>query len=108
MNKNELDDLYILPDRKAVYEYIHAHPELARILFDAYEPLVEAFGPFPQVQLAVVHDPEIPVKAELSAAILTPLNVLEALARLKQFDQRWFLRRLKQVNGHLTFDIEFV
>lgn len=103
-----IEDLYIVPDRRAVREFLRTHPDLAGMLIDAHEPLVDAFGPFPQMSLSVIRDPEIEGKIELLGSILTPLGAAEALARLEQFDDRWFLRQLKQASGLLNFDLEFV
>jgi hypothetical protein len=103
-----IERIYIVPDWKAVREFVREHQNLADILIDAYEPLVAAFGPFPQVSLSIVRDPEINGNVELLAAILTPLQADEALSRLEQFDARWFLNQFKQTNGYLVFDLEFV
>lgn len=103
-----IEDLYIVSDRRAVREFLRMHPDLAGMLIEAYEPLADAFGPFPRVSLSIMRDPEIEDKVELLGSILTPLGAAEALARLEQFDDRWFLHQLKQASGLLNFDLEFV
>jgi len=103
-----IEYLYSVPDRRAVREFILDNQDLAEVLIDAFGPLTEAFGPFPQVCLSVVRDPEIENSAELLGSILTPLGVNEALDRLTRFDERWFLRQLQRANGRLVFNLEFV
>lgn len=102
-----IESLYTTLDRRAVREFILENRDLAEVLLDAFEPLTEAFGPFPHVCLSIIHDPEIEKSAELLAAILTPLDAAEALKRLAQFDE-WFLTQLKRTKGRLIFDLEFV
>jgi hypothetical protein len=108
MSLRRIEDLYIVTNRRAVREFLLYNQDLAGVLLDALEPLAEAFGPFPQVCLSTVRDPEIEKSPELLGLILTPLGADEALDRLAKFDERWFLRQLQRINGRLIFDLEFV
>jgi|WetSurMetagenome_2_1015567.scaffolds.fasta_scaffold319373_2 hypothetical protein len=103
-----IESLYGFKDRNAVREFVHIHSDLAGLLVEAYDPLIEAFGPSQKVQLSVVRDPEIDDRVGLFGAILTRLTAADAMTRLEKFDEIWFLRQLKQLKGLLTFDLEFI
>lgn len=103
----ELDEIFVFRDAPAVRSFLRAHPELGSVLLGA-RPLVEKhFGSERPVCLEVVVDPENAGGDQLFAHIHTSLSVKEALARLDEFDEEWFLHQLPQVRDQLSFDLEF-
>ena len=61
--------------------------------------------------LEVTFDPDSENPAdseELFAYIPTSLPVEEALDRLHQLDQEWFLNQLHRVRGRVNFNLDFV
>ena len=83
-------------------------PTLIDLLLEAHAYLERYFGLDPQVVLEVVSDPDSNDSEELFANIRTSLPVDEALERLDQLDQGWFLAQLGRTGGRFNFSLEFV
>ena len=98
---------YSLRDPARVKLFLHAHPQLKDVLIEARPHLQKHFGPDAQVFLEVVPDPEIEGWDQLIAHIRTDHQPEEALHRLDQFDDEWFLDQLSRVGGQLNFNLEF-
>jgi hypothetical protein len=105
---HQLEEIYSLRDASVVRRFLYAHPQLIEFLLEAHVHLQKHFGPDPQVELAVVSDPEAEGEEQLFAYILTSLPVDEALARLDRLDEEWFLDQLDRVDGRFNFNLEFV
>lgn len=88
-----------------VQEFLRKHPALIAVLLDAYPHLARIFGT-PHLTLNVVRDSEGEGEDELFAYITTTEPVDEALAKLDQFDEEWFLDQ-DQTEGRLNFSLEF-
>lgn len=104
----QLQELYIFREPTVIRQFLRTHSPLIEVLFEAWPHLHQHFGPDLQVALEVVSDPEVENWDELFAYVLTPLLPDEALVRLNNFDQDWFLDQLDRVDGTLNFDVEFV
>lgn len=100
-------EFYDVADPPAVEGFLRTHPVVAEVLLEARGYLSSIFGPAPQTCLELVTDPEDDGEPELFAYIRTALGVEEALARLRQFDEEWFLDHVHRVAGQLEFSVEF-
>lgn len=103
-----LEDIFVFRRARNVTEFLEEHPYLCPLLFEAYDRIQEHFGPRPQVTLEVVTDPEATDDRMLYAFIATRLPPEEALEKLDQFDEEWWLTALARTQGMLCIDIEFV
>ena len=101
------DAPYWFRDPPRVQQYLHSHPQLEEVLIDAWPHLRRHFGPDVQVFLEVVSDPEIETWDQLIAHVRTAHQPEEALYRLDQFDDEWFLDQLSRVSGQMNFNLEF-
>jgi hypothetical protein len=88
--------------------FLEAKPDLVALLHEAVPHLEECFGPFPQVVLEIVDDPEVEDLTQLVANIRTALPVEEAINQLARFDETWFLDQLPRTINQFNFNLEFV
>jgi len=103
----EIARLYEMAEPPAIEAFLGAHPVVVELLLEAWRHIDSCFAPAPQVRLELVQDPEDDAEPELFAYIRTSLSVEEALAKLRQFDDEWFLDRVHRVAGQLEFSVEF-
>ena len=104
---NQVEAWYRLDNAGRVRQFLYQHPMLPGVLVEAFGPLQKCFGPYPQVMLRVVADPEVEDSDELFAYIRTSLPPEDALNRLNELDELWFLDQLDRVNGLFNFNLEF-
>jgi hypothetical protein len=103
-----LERLYTFRRRAEVSQFLEKHPFLVPLLLEAYSEFGNYFGPYPQVFLEVVTDPEAADDRQLFAFISTRLSPDEALDRLEQFDKSWWLSALDRAEGNLCIHVEFL
>lgn len=103
-----LEELYVFRKRMEVLRFLDVHPFLVLLLLEAYTKIGKHFGPYPQVFLEVVSDPEATDDRKLFAFIGTRLSPDEALDSLERFDEEWWLGTLDEAQGELCIDIEFL
>ena len=103
-----VERLYTFRKGVKVSRFIERNSFLMPVLLEAYSYIEDYFGPYPQVFLEVVSDPEVQGLLELFGYIATRLTYEEAGKRLRRFDRDWFLNQLPQVKGLLNFDVEFL
>ena len=103
-----LERLHTFRKGVKVSRFIERNSFLMPVLLEAYSYIENYFGPYPQVFLEVVSDPEVQGLVELFGYIATRLTYEEAGKRLRRFDWDWFLNQLPQVKGLLNFDVEFL
>lgn len=103
-----LDYYFRIRGREAVLHFVEAHPELNTLLLEAASALDRYFGPGQRATLEIILDPETENAPELVAHVKTSLSVPEALDRLDQFDQEWFLDRVRSVKGLFNVNLVFV
>jgi len=102
-----LERLYTFRKSVEVSRFIERHSFLMLVLLEAYSYIKNYLGPYPQVFLEVVSDPEVQGLVELFGYIATRLTYEEAGKRLRRFDWEWFLNQLPQGKGLLNFDSVF-
>ncbi len=105
---SQLKSIYRLRDEADTPGFLRTYPVLIDLLLEAPIHLERCFGPNPQVVLEVVTDPESDDSEELFANIRTSLPVEEALERLNQLDDMWFLAQLGRTGGRFNFNLEFI
>ena len=102
-----LQTFYEFRNSPEIRRFLRTYPDLIALLDEARVYLEDVFGPSPRVALQVVLDPEVDSLKQLVAYIVTSLPVDEALGRLEQFDDEWFLSQLDLTGGCLIFNLEF-
>jgi hypothetical protein len=102
-----LERLYIFRDREEVLWFLERYPFLVSLLLEAYEEIWNYF-PYSQVSLEVISDPEALDEYQLLASISTSLAPDEAIDKLEQFDESWWLDALDRVQSKLCIDVEFL
>jgi len=102
-----LSRLYSFRNPTEVVNFLQTHSLLVPLLLEAYPRIEEHFGPNPEVVLEVVTDPEAADDQELFAFIRTDLAPDEALEKLHQLDQNWWLDEADRANGKLCIHVEF-
>jgi len=102
-----LEQLYTLRRHAEVLRFLERRPFLIPLLLEAYSNIANYFGPYPQVFLEVVTDPEAPDDQELVAFIRTNLPPDEVLDRLERFDEDWWLEASHKAQGNLCIHVEF-
>lgn len=99
--------VYTYRNPSEVARFLRAHPQVTATLAAAVPHLHEHFGADVRVKLEVTRERETGDRRKLLARILTPLPVSEAVIRLDDFDDAWFLDQIRRVDGFLNFDISF-
>lgn len=103
----QLRNLYSLRDESTVETFLQEHTYLIGLLLEAYWYIEAYFGSFPRVFLEVVIDPEATDDCQLVAYISTTLPPDEALDKLQQLDEDWWLDAMDSSKGKLCIDLEF-
>ena len=99
---------YSVRDSGRIEDFVHQRPLIAKVLADAIDELPKYFGPQLDVELECVTDPEYEEDGQLFAYIRTSLPAEDALKRLDQLDEDWFLAKISQLDGAFNFNLQFV
>jgi hypothetical protein len=91
----------------AIGNFLQAHQELVSLLNEAYQELRKYFLS-ENLKLELVSDPEIAGEQQLFVYIFTSLSVTDALNKIDDFDDRWWLAQIDRANGLLNFNLRFV
>jgi len=89
-----------------VIAFLQSYQFLLPLLIEAYYWIEDCFGPYPQVFLEVVTDPEAIDDRQLVVFIRTDLDPVEALAKLDQLDKSWWLKASHGSRGKLCIHLE--
>ena len=100
-------DGYILSKSSTVGNFLQVHQELGLLLNEAYQELRKYFSS-EDLKLELVTDPEIAGDQQLFVYISTSMQVTDALKRLDEFDEQWWLDRIDRADGLLNFNLRFV
>ena len=101
-------DSYELRNAADFAEYIASHPQLTGFLQASHRELRQLFGPESRFVLEVVRDPETSApNAYLFVNIRTAMPMDEAMARLDQFDENWYLDQVDSFGDLVNFNLEF-
>lgn len=96
---------YDLGEHADALQFVRAHPQLLALLMEARGEIELRF-PGANVTLRVLTDPEIPDRQDLYVGIETDLCVNDALSRLGELDEAWWLDRADQADGLVCLDVE--
>ncbi|MBS3908738.1 MAG: hypothetical protein KGZ93_03820 [Actinobacteria bacterium] len=100
-----LEKMYDLRGGTEVMGLIEKQPFLSTLLIDAYRKVLSYF-PEAHRYLDVIRDPESPEGSRLALYIATTLAPEEAVERLEQFDEDWWLDTIDNTRGKLIIDVE--
>lgn len=103
-----LERHYIFRNRSEVVRFAVNNSFLLQPLHEAYNQIRNYFGESVQAVLEVVADPEFFEDQELVIFIRTDLSPDEALKKLEQIDNAWFLNVPADVRKKLCVTVEFI
>jgi hypothetical protein len=104
---DELHELYEFTDDVAVENFLWENSFLIDFLPLAATKVREYFGPDNPLALRIVKEPDARDGRRLFVLIHTALRPKEALARLDELDQDWWLDALPATRAKLTIDIYY-
>lgn len=101
-----VETLYSFRNVAEIQQFLQEHHVLVNFLIEAHPYVSKYFGDHPQIALELISDPEIDGSEQLFAYIVTSLPVAEALERLNNFDEEWFIEQFDRVDGLFNFNLE--
>lgn len=105
---SELGRDYQLDDEEDILAFLERYPAVAPLLFDIRSNIRRFFGE-DSVRLGMFHDPEWPEDdAELIVNIQTRMSPTEALDRLHQFDDEWWIKKLSESRAPLIVSLNLI
>lgn len=104
----EIEKIYELTRKTEVVNFLTTYPFLTDLLLEAFGQVEKFFGLNPDVTLEVVQDLEATDERELVASIHTSLPPDEALDRLDQLDDHWWLDAMTKAQGNFCINLEFL
>lgn len=101
--------VYATQNEDEVKDFLAGHPFLIDLLLEAEAHIRKRFEVEDVYKplLRLVQSPEDPDSEGLGVSIPTALNVPEALRRLDDFDDQWWLDNCGLAHGLLTFNVTF-
>lgn len=103
-----VEEVYTFADGTEVRHYLQGNPGILEVLVDAL-PVIQEIFEFSDLAVALTEptEPGKSFRRELYIRIVTDADVDEALARLRRFDEKWWLDRPPEVRDRICFDIDF-
>jgi hypothetical protein len=98
---------YNMPNSSDVAIFLDRHLNLVDFLLESAKQ-IRIYFPSEELSLEVVSDPETAGNEELFVYILTSLPAKDALEKLNEFDDQWFLDQLDLTDGLFNFNLRFV
>jgi hypothetical protein len=105
--KIALVELLYRPTTPRVRRQLESEPYICDFLIAAYFPLMSTFDEALRFGLRLFSDPEADRDTVLVVDIRSSRPVVEALERLDQFDNAWFIPHLPESDGRITFMLAF-
>lgn len=102
-----LRSLYFFREPLQVKQFLLEHAFLIPILFELYPRAAKYFGGTLFISLEVIADGESSAESQIFAYVQTTARLEEGLARLKRFDDEWWLDAMRFAHGRLVVDLEF-
>lgn len=90
----------------SVEAFLQEFPFLKQVLEEGYPQMMSLFGAETEIVLKVVIDSEIPDWRTLFAYIWTELDVDEALNRLDQLDDNWYIKLPYSVRSIFSMNVK--
>ena len=100
---------YSIPesDLSDVEKFLDKHKDLANLLLDACTKIRDFFTS-ETLLLELISDTSIEGGEELFVYIQTYLSVEEAVEKINDFDEQWFLDQLSRTKGLFNFNLRFL
>lgn len=105
---NELKRQYVIPDDRTVVAFINSHVHIRNVLLSAASQLQRVFGALQKPLLEVFHFGEENTDAVLVVSMPVHLTPEEALRKLDEFDECWWLNNVQQTRGDVTIDVKLI
>ena len=102
-----LRERYEFRDDATVQDFLGENPFLFHLLVKAHDRIREHFDSNTPVALDVLREPDAANGGRLFILILTELRPKEAVSRLDELDQGWWLGELSAAQGKVTIDIDY-
>ena len=104
----ELERNYQISDEEEILAFLERYPTVAPLLFDIRSNIRRFFGEDP-VRLELFYDPEWPEDGpKLVVNIQTHYASREALDRLHQFDDEWWIKSRDEIDAPVMVSFEHV
>ncbi len=104
---SKIENFYSFRNRLEIFEFLRNHLFLIPLLQEAPNQITKYFGTSLQLILEVITDPEATEDHELILFIHTDLSPDEALDKLEQLDENWWLDASVNADGKLCVHVEF-
>jgi hypothetical protein len=105
---SELSSLYEFRDDQAVESFLEENAFLGSLLFLTHKRAREYFGPGVRLAVKVIKDPEVGEDRRLFVLIPTEMHPDEALDRLDELYDDWWLDVLSKADHKMSIDVEYV
>lgn len=106
-NLKAIAQLYHVKNKDELLWFIHKHETITSLVLEAFDEIQKYFTT-EVIELKVELDPDTNESQSLSAYILTSISAKEALKRLDDFDEEWFLDNLDRTDGLFNFYLKFI
>ena len=103
--RSKIQDQYAI-ESDSVYRFLDTHLELSDLLLEAAEQ-IQAYFPDSQRYLEVDIDPET-TEVKLLLSIEPQFDFDEAVNRLEQFEQDWWLDNFNRAESRLTIILAYL
>jgi hypothetical protein len=100
---------YSIPesDLSNVEQFLDKHKDIANLVLEAYTKIRDFFTS-ETLLLELISDTSIEGGEELFVYIQTYLSVEEAVEKINNFDEQWFLDQLSRTKGLFNFNLRFL
>ncbi|MEH2069184.1 MAG: hypothetical protein V7K47_13655 [Nostoc sp.] len=106
-NFSKIFQLYTIDNVVDILRFLRKHQNLLDVLFKAHREIRKYF-PYEKLQLKLSVDPESPQWEKLLLSIYSsPEHIDEALNKLDEFDQKWWIEASLGVAVNLCINLEF-
>lgn len=99
---------YGFKDDAEVADYLEKHHSLSNLLVEAQAEIREYFGSDVQLVLKVVKDPDVGDDQRLFVLIQTDMSPEDALDRLDELYDAWWLDALPEADHKMSIDVEYL
>ena len=100
---------YSIPESNLsdVEQFLDKHQDIANLVLEAYNKIRDFFTS-ETLLLELISDISIEGGEELFVYIQTRLSVEEAVEKMNDFDEQWFLDQLSRTKGLFNFNLRFL
>lgn len=107
VDSEALERLYIFRRRSKIVKFLESNPFLFSTLQEAHPQIRNYFGTSARIFLEVITEPEVAGEEELVVFIHINLPPEEALKKLEQLDEKWWLDAPANARKKLCINVEF-